>query len=472
MQTHNLGYPRIGNQRELKKACEKYWAGEISENELQIVGREIRRKNWQLQIQAEIDIIPCNDFSFYDNVLDHIMTFNIIPKRFREIETRLNKSELYFALARGIQRDELDVTAMEMSKWFDTNYHYIVPEFDDGQKFSLSYQTFLDNYKEAVNYGIRNPKVVIIGPFSLLKLGKSKNEDIEPLSLMHFLLPLYIELIGRLSNEGVRYIQIDEPFLCTMLSGYEQKTIQYAIAELVKSFPDLHFILATYFGSVTQNKSVISQWSGTKLTLHFDLSLHPEQLSELLNIIPDDMNVSLGLVNGRNIWKNDFSNSLKIIFKAAGKLGTDRLMIAPSCSLLHVPCDLDNERNGKSLPSEVKQWMSFAKQKLYEVHTLSELYTSLKTDPGTKPIRLVLNAERISNRRNSSLVNNNTVREREKNITANDFERGLPYSIRRTMQQKELNLPLFPSTTIGSFPQIKEVRSIRAKYKKGEMSGQ
>lgn len=468
MRTHNLGYPRIGSQRELKRACENFWEGKIDEKQLLEVGQQQRFINWQTQIDAGIDLIPCNDFSFYDQVLDLIVTFGVIPERFKTLNEKLSPTELYFALSRGYQNGEMDVTAMEMTKWFDTNYHYIVPEFETSQIFKLQHDGIIKSYREAKAYGVKNPKPVIVGPLSFLKLGKSKGSHFEIKTLISNLLPVYIELIGKLSNEGVQYIQIDEPFLCTSLSLQEESMYRYVLTELFNSFPDVHFILATYFDSITHNELIIEQLP--KCTLHVDLARCPEQLDEILTFIPDNVNLSLGIVDGRNIWKNDFEKSLKIINKAIEKLGEKRLMLAPSCSLLHVPYDLDLETNEKTLPAKVKQWMAFARQKLAETMTLSRLASKNPYDFGNDLSALLKNTEDISTRSNSKLVHNSLVQLRLKEVTEKDLEREKPYPIRHELQQQLLNLPLFPTTTIGSFPQTTKVRGLRAKLKKGQIT--
>lgn len=280
-----------------------------------------------------------------------------------------------------------------MTKWFDTNYHYIVPEFEPNQQFILNNDVIINAFTEAKGYGIVNPKPVIIGPMSFLKLGKPKGKHFETTSLIHNLLPVYIELIGKLSNAGAEYIQIDEPYLCTMLSEKEKRYYSYVLNELFKSFPEAHFIIATYFGSVIYNRSIIEQLPNS--TLHIDLIRSPEQLDDLLVHINENINLSLGIVDGRNIWKNDYTKSLKTIDKAQQALCSERLMIAPSCSLLHVPCDLDLENNERSLPPDIKAWMAFAYQKLTEINTLSKLadgnnkYTAEKNMSILKKIRMI-----------------------------------------------------------------------------------
>lgn len=468
MLTHNLGYPRIGSQRELKRACENLWAGKIDKNELSSIGQSIRFNNWKIQKEAGIDIIPCNDFSFYDHVLDHIVSFGAIPHRFRHLAENLEPVDLYFALSRGYQDHESDVKPMEMTKWFDTNYHYIVPEFEPNQQFILNNDVIINAFTEAKGYGIVNPKPVIIGPMSFLKLGKPKGKHFETTSLIHNLLPVYIELIGKLSNAGAEYIQIDEPYLCTMLSEKEKRYYSYVLNELFKSFPEAHFIIATYFGSVIYNRSIIEQLPNS--TLHIDLIRSPEQLDDLLVHINENINLSLGIVDGRNIWKNDYTKSLKTIDKAQQALCSERLMIAPSCSLLHVPCDLDLENNERSLPPDIKAWMAFAYQKLTEINTLSKLADGNKYTAEKNMSILKKNSDDILSRNQSKLISDLSVQRRISEICEEDFNRKATYSVRHKKQKEKLRLPLLPTTTIGSFPQTKEIRDLRSRFKKGQIT--
>lgn len=303
---------------------------------------------------------------------------------------------------------------------------------------------------------------------SFLKLGKPKGKHFDTTTLIHSLLPVYLELIGKLSNADAKYIQIDEPYLCTMLSDKEKRYYSYVLPELLKSFPEVHFIVATYFGSVIYNRSIIEQLPNS--TLHIDLMRSPEQLNDLLAHINENINLSLGIVDGRNIWKNDFSRSLKIIDTAQKSLGSDRLIIAPSCSLLHVPCDLDLENNRKSLPSGIKDWMAFAYQKLAEITTLSKLADGNKYTPEKGMSILNKNSDDILSRSQSKLVSDLRVQRRVSEICEKDFNREVPYSVRHKKQKEHLNLPLLPTTTIGSFPQTKEIRGLRSRFKKGQIT--
>lgn len=471
MLTNNLGYPRIGGNRELKKACEQYWSGKLSDIELMKVGIEIRQKNWQLQKQAGIDLIPSNDFSFYDQVLDMSLTVGAIPKRYTDVILNKKNSEmdLYFAMARGYQKDGLDITAMEMTKWFDTNYHYIVPEFHKNQVFKLFSTKIIDNFYEAKRLGIIT-KPVIIGPVSYLLLGKEKEQGFERIDLLEKLLAVYIDILKKLEKHKVEWVQFDEPCLALDLSQKEKDAFVHTYSEIKKQFPELKIILANYFECYGDNlKTALSL---PVHTLHLDLVRCPSQLDDILNSdnLTDKTHLSLGVVDGRNIWKNDFDNSLLLINKAIDKIGTNRIMIAPSCSLIHSPCDLDLETNEETLTPEIKQWLAFAKQKVDEVVTLKELSSTLVNSAALA--RLTINQAATKSRKVSKLIHNNKVKERVKAITEQDAKRKNSFAIRKTKQHKALNLPLFPTTTIGSFPQTTEVRSWRAKFKKGELTQQ
>lgn len=464
MRTHILGYPRIGSNRELKKACELYWSGKITLNELLNAGRDICNRNWQTQKQAGIDLIPCNDFSYYDHILDMTLTVGAIPKKYQEIALDQSKAEqdLYFAMARGYQKDGLDITAMEMTKWFDTNYHYIVPEFYKNQEFKLNSNKIFKEYQDAKDAGI-NAKPVIVGLVTYLLLGKEKEEGFDKLDLAEKLLPVFFEILTRLQEQGAEYIQFDEPFLTLDLSEKAKETYRFVYQEISEKFPKLKFIVATYFEGLKDNLSLAVQLPVS--VLHIDLVRAPEQLDEVLDVIPNGLNLSLGIVDGRNVWKNNYENSLGLVKKAADKLGAERVFIAPSCSLLHTPCDLDLETK---LNPKIKNWLAFAKQKVHEVVALKQL---LDGNAGEQLLsEFEENKKAIKSRTTSSLIHNHAVKQRTEAITEKDSQRKNTFDLRKKEQQKVLNLPLFPTTTIGSFPQTNEVRSYRAKFKKGELS--
>ena len=466
MQTHILGYPRIGSKRELKKACEQYWSGKILLEELLNTGRIICNQNWNIQKEAGVDLIPCNDFSYYDQVLDMSLVVGAIPTRYHEVVLKKNNTELdlYFAMARGYQKDGLDITAMEMTKWFDTNYHYIVPEFYKNQQFKLSSDKIFNEFAGAKQAGI-NAKPVIIGLVSYLLLGKEKEEGFDKLDLAGNLLPVYTEILTKLQDQGAEWIQFDEPFLALDLNEKAKEIYLSVYAEIRKRFPKLKFIVATYFDGLKDNASLAVSLPVN--TLHVDLVRNPEQLEEILNILPESLSLSLGVIDGRNIWKNDYEKSLSFIRKAVEKLGSERIFIAPSCSLLHSPCDLDFETN---LNPEIKNWLAFAKQKAKEVVTLKELAFGTENEQILEAFEE--NKKAIESRRISSLIHNDQVKQRANAVTEKDAQRINTFKIRKEEQQEVLQLPLFPTTTIGSFPQTTEVRSWRAKFKKGELTAE
>lgn len=466
MQTHNLGYPRIGANRELKKACENYWSGKTSRKNLLQVGKNLRLENWKLQQKCGIDLVPSNDFSFYDHVLDMSLTVGAIPERYQHVIFEKGGSELdlYFAMARGYQKNNLDITAMEMTKWFDTNYHYIVPEFHKDQPFKLFSTKIIDEFYEAKQAGIVT-KPVILGPVSYLLLGKEKEDGFERIDLIENLLPVYWEILERLEALDVEWVQFDEPVLVTNLSDKEKAALIRVYKEIKKRFPYIKSILAAYFGALKENFALAS--SLPVCMLHLDLVRAPEQLEQALDQLRPNVSLSLGVVDGRNIWKNDYEKSLDLIERAKSKLGAERIFLAPSCSLLHTPCDLSLETDEKTLPQDIKNWMAFAKQKLEEVVVLSRL-----ANDGTRSKYVELleeNQKAIAGRNSSALIHQEHLKERVRNIASTDDKRKNPFHVRRAAQAKNLQLPLLPTTTIGSFPQVQAIRNWRAKYRKGEL---
>ncbi|HFK5527553.1 TPA: 5-methyltetrahydropteroyltriglutamate--homocysteine S-methyltransferase [Elizabethkingia anophelis] len=469
MQTHNLGYPRIGKKRELKKACEQYWSGKIIQKELLDVSRRIINENLKLQQEEGIDLIPVNDFSFYDHVLDMTLTLGAIPQRYHDVilNKANNELDLYFAMARGYQKDGLDITAMEMTKWFDTNYHYIVPEFSKGQSFKLFSNKIINEFIGARQIGI-NAKPVILGPVSYLLLGKEKEEGFEKLDLIDNLLPVYLEILKSLQSHGAEYIQIDEPFLVLDLTDKAKEVYTAVYTKIQKELPNLKIILTTYFEGLEDNLPLALSLPVD--TLHVDLVRKPEQLENILAAIPENLKLSLGVVDGRNIWKNDFESSLQFIRKAKEQLGEERILIAPSSSLLHVPYDLDLETKEESLPAEIKQWMAYAKQKIKEVALLRDL--SSENPSAESLVAFGENKKAIENKRISTLIHDAKVQQQMDALDAVPVSRQSAFAQRKVQQQEILKLPLFPTTTIGSFPQTKEVRSWRAQFKKGEISAE
>ncbi len=461
MLKNNLGYPRVGANRELKKASELYWAGKTGKEELFSVARKIREENWKLQQDAGIDLIPCNDFSFYDQVLDTSLMLGAIPQRYTAVLTE-NKSnseiDLYFAMARGYQKDGLDITAMEMTKWFDTNYHYIVPEFTADQQFRVFSEKVFDEFNLAKQAIGNNPKPVLIGPVSYLLLGKEKEPGFDKIDLIKKVVQVYIEVLKRLKNYGATWIQLDEPFLSLDLSLKEKEAFEYAYREIKKACPGLNILLTTYFEGLRENTSLAVNLPVS--ALHIDLVRAPQQLDKVLTLIPDNLILSLGIIDGRNIWKNDYIRSLAHIKKAIAVIGKERVMIAPGCSLLHTPFDLDLET---AINPEIKNWMAFAKQKLNEINELDKIIE------GNNEL-LHDNLRAISSRNISKLIHKQNVKKRAEAITDDDAKRDSEFGERQKIQQQGFKLPLFPTTTIGSFPQTDDIRQLRAKLKKKELT--
>lgn len=463
MKTNILGYPRIGSHRELKKACENFWSGKISEEQLLKEGASIRALNWYLQKEYKIDLIPSNDFSFYDQVLDLAMSLGAIPKRYAPLLN--NKIELYFAMARGYQKSGHDIIAMEMTKWFDTNYHYIVPEFTKEQQFSLFNNKPLEEYKEAKALGI-DTKPVIIGPISFLLLGKEKESGFDKLDLVESLIPVYTNILKELEGAGATTIQIDEPFLAMDINEKAKSLYPTVYKQIKDACPKLEIILTTYFEGLRDNTGLALDLPVD--TLHIDLVRSPHQLDSILLSFPANKKLSLGIVDGRNIWKNDFTDSLNIIYKAVNKLGKDRVLIGASSSFLHVPYDLELETKENILTPQIKQWMAFAEQKVKELSILKDL---LQESPSEHSIEeFEANKKAIQSKQSSSLIHNIEVKKQIRNISVDDSKRQSIFTVRRQKQQDILHLPLFPTTTIGSFPQTKEVRAWRAQFKKGSLS--
>lgn len=466
--TNNLGYPRIGAFRELKKANEAYWAKKISAEELLQTGLKIRESNWKTQKDAGIDLIPSNDFSFYDQVLDLTLTVGAVPPRYSSLLDRMDRQynlDLYFAMARGFQEEGVDVTAMEMTKWFDTNYHYLVPEFTKDQVFKLTSEKFLNEYKEAKELGIET-KPVLIGPITYLLIGKEKEAGFNRIDLIDRLLPIYEEILRKLADAGAQYVQIDEPFLALDIDNATRLLYNKVFERLAAAAKGVKLIATTYFEALLDNEETAVNLPVH--ALHIDLVRGENQLDTILSKVPSTLTLSLGIVEGRNIWKNDYEKSLAKIKQAVDALGADRVWVGPSSSLLHVPFDLDNEDNEEALPAEVKNWLAFARQKLEEVKDLAVLADG--TVDTTTAERFEANKAAAESRRTSPLIHRKDVKERTANITDDDAKRTSPFSIRKVAQQSKFNLPAFPTTTIGSFPQTKDVRKWRADLKKGTIS--
>ncbi len=455
----NLGFPRIGAFRELKKAIESFWKGALNEQQLQAEAANIRKTNWQTQAAAGIDIIPSNDFSFYDQVLDHTALFGAVPPRYNFKGGNVDLTT-YFAMARGLQKDGHDVVAMEMTKWFDTNYHYIVPELSTKTQFKLSSTKIFDEYSEAKALGIET-RPVLIGAVTYLKLGKCREVNVSNVSFLDALLPVYGEVLKKLESLGAKSIQIDEPFLALDLSAEDKAAYKKAFEFLTKA-SNLEITVATYFDGLRDNTELAC---GLPVKgLHIDLVRAPNQLDEVLSKLPADKTLSIGVIDGRNIWKNNFAKSAELITKAVAKLGKDRVIVAPSCSLIHTPVNLENETK---LDAEIKSWMSFAKQKLAEVSILTKF-----ANGGEEAVKAEFadNAKAQGTRATSTRIHDKAVKERSKSFKDADMNRNSDFKKRIAEQNKLFNLPPLPTTTIGSFPQTEDVRAARANFKKGALS--
>lgn len=461
LKTANLGFPRIGANRELKKAVESYWKKISSAADLQATAAELRAKNWNTQKAAEIAFIPSNDFSFYDQTLDTLALFGAVPSRFNFDGGNVDL-DLYFAMARGAQRDGIDVTAMEMTKWFDSNYHYIVGEFTKNQKFSLSSTKIFDEYKEAKALGIET-RPVIAGPLSFLLLGKTTDGS-NQLDLLDNLLAAYADLFAKLQEIGVQDVQIDEPFLVTDLSDEAKAAYKKAYAHITKSAGSIKLHLATYFESLGENAELAFSL-GTE-SVHIDLVRAPNQLDTALKLVNEDQSLSLGLIDGRNIWINNFAKSIATANKAIDELGANRVIVAPSSSLLHTPVDLASE---VALDDELKSWLAFATQKLLEISVVAKA-----ADGNANEVTSMLEANReaLIARSTSSRIHDEAVKARVATVSEELMTRKSNFAARKIAQAGYIDLPLLPTTTIGSFPQTKEVRKHRADFKAKRISAE
>ena len=454
--TTNLGFPRIGARRELKHALESHWRGELSADQLHAVGRQLRARHWTLQRDAGIDLPPSNDFSLYDQVLDTAFLFDAIPSSHRALADA-DPLAGYFALARGHQRDGIDLRALEMTKWFDTNYHYLVPELEAGQPFALRGDKPLAEYLEARALGIET-RPVLIGPVTFLWLAKTVDGS-DRFALLERLLPVYAQLLQKLQAAGAQWVQIDEPALVLDLSPAVQDAYRRAYAALAAG-PRPKLLLAAYFGALGDNLELAASLPVDGL--HLDLVRAPEQLEAVLDKLPAGRVLSAGLVDGRNIWRTRLDNALLLARYARNRVGAENLWLAPSCSLLHVPVDLDGE---KALEADLKSWLSFARQKLGEIKVLAD---ALDGHEGAEAA-LEDARRRIESRKASPRVHRPAVAARLAALDADAARRRSPYPQRRQAQAAALGLPLYPTTTIGSFPQTHEVREARARFKSGKL---
>jgi 5-methyltetrahydropteroyltriglutamate--homocysteine methyltransferase len=449
---HNLGFPRIGAQRELKQALEANWKGNLSDADLLATGKTLRARHWQLQRDAGISLIPVGDFAWYDQMLNMSALLGATPARFG-FSGELSLAQ-YFQLARGNARQP----AMEMTKWFDTNYHYIVPEFLNSTEFQLNSNWLFDEVSEAQQLGI-NAKPVLIGPLTYLYLGKEKHAGLKRLELLPKLLAVYRQLLARLKSQGVEWVQIDEPVLTLDLPQEWVDELAPAYGNLSPHAPKI--LLATYFDSVEEHADMLKALPVAGL--HIDLVRAPQQAAAFISNYPAGKVLSAGIVDGRNIWRNNIAASLQTLKELHETLG-EQLWIAPSCSLQHVPVDLAQET---VMDKTIKSWMAFAVQKLDEVVTLAR-----GTSGGKETIAPQLSQTNaaLESRVYSPLLYNRAVRQRLATLKAGDDKRPTPFKQRIALQQARLKLPAFPTTTIGSFPQTPSIRATRAEFKQGKIN--
>ncbi len=456
---HNLGFPRIGRDRELKKALEAFWSGQIQQEELLQTGRELRARHWQLQSEVGLALLPAGDFAWYDQVLTHSLMVGAVPERFATDASP--DLDTLFRMARGVSGSGKQTFACEMTKWFDTNYHYLVPEFTCGQTFSLQWTQLFDEVDEAIALGHR-VKPVVLGPLSYLWLGKTKGEAFDKLELLEALLPVYVEIFNRLADQGVEWVQIDEPALVLDLPADWKAAFESVYNRL--QYAPLKKLLTTYFGGLEDNLGLACSLPVDGL--HVDLVRAPEQLPYLLDRLPTYKVLSLGVVNGRNIWRCDLECALALLRQAQERWG-ELLWVAPSCSLLHSPVDLQRE---DSLDDELYSWMAFASQKVTELALLARALNI----PDAEDVRHALaeSAAVQRGRQTSRRIHNPSVGQRLSRVSAQHSQRATPYEGRAAVQQQRLALPAWPTTTIGSFPQTSDIRVSRQAFKQGRINAE
>ena len=450
----NLGFPRIGGQRELKKHLEAFWSGQINDSRMLEEMEKIRRGNWLLQLQAGIDQIPSGDFSPYDHVLDTAVMAGVIPARFAAPSGAVDL-KTYFAMARGGP----EVPALEMTKWFDTNYHYLVPELQEGQNFVVRSDKPIREFLEARELGILT-RPVLLGPVSFLLLSKTANSTFHPLGFLERLLPVYGQVLMKLRDAGAQWIQMDEPCLATEQSAAAHQAFQRAYQTLSLAAPGLKLMLTSYFGPLADNLDCAVNLPVAGL--HLDMTRAAHELPELISKIGPAKVLSLGLIDGRNIWRADLAAKVEPLTLAVRALGTQRVMVGPSCSLMHVPVDLYMEPRAADEPFT---WMAFAHQKLHEIVALKNAVDSPKAATAV----FATASAALAARNMAGGVVNPAVRQRAAAVTPAMMERHSRFSVRKVAQQENLNLPLWPTTTIGSFPQTQEVRRVRMAWRAGTM---
>lgn len=456
MKTHCLGFPRIGADRELKRALEAFWSGKSSKRDLLETGKELRRVGWERQ--KRLSMAAVGDFSFYDQMLDMSFTLGNVPSR--AAETPGDDLDRYFRLARGQSAGDAEsgrISAGEMTKWFDTNYHYIVPEFSDSTQFNLNFERLVSQIDEAEAGGF-TPKPVIIGPATYLYLGKV-SEGFDKMGLLDNLLECYEALLDGLAKRGVRWVQVDEPVLVMDLGAGWADVIRRSFERLCGR--GIKVMLCSYFGGLGDNRELALSLPID--ALHLDAVRGRDEVAGVVDLLPARMELSLGVIDGRNIWKANLAELLDFLVPIAGRLG-ERLWLAPSCSLLHVPVDLERE---DALDEELRSWMAFAAQKIAEIDVLGR---ALSEGPEAVKDELEANASALKSRNDSRRVHDPAVRARLEKAEAAWEMRGVPYAERAAIQRERLGLPPYPTTTIGSYPQTREIRAVRRKFRRGEIS--
>ncbi|BCL76303.1 5-methyltetrahydropteroyltriglutamate--homocysteine methyltransferase [Jeongeupia sp. HS-3] len=450
---HALGFPRIGAQRELKFAVEAFWRGEASEAELSAVGSTLRRRHWAWQKEAGLDVVAVGDFAWYDQMLNTAALLGALPGRFG-FDAKALSLKQYFELGRG----NAGQPAMEMTKWFDTNYHYIVPELDAATAFDGGVDWLFYEIDEARSQG-HAVKPVLVGPLTFLYLSKTKSAGFDKLDLVNKIVPAYRRILEKLAARGIEWVQIDEPILALELSADWQAAFAPVYRELGAA--GVKLLLATYFDSVVEHSALINALPVAGV--HIDLVRAPAQLDALLPGWPADKILSAGVIDGRNIWAADLSAKLGQLEAAKARLG-DKLWVASSCSLLHSPVDLDSE---DQLDAELKSWLAFAKQKLGEIAVLKR---ALESGRDAVAAELAASDAAARSRATSRRIHNAAVGTRLAGLSDADSARSNAYEQRAAAQRAWLKLPLLPTTTIGSFPQTKDIRAARAAFKRGELA--
>jgi 5-methyltetrahydropteroyltriglutamate--homocysteine methyltransferase len=457
----NLGFPRIGPRRELKASLEAYWAGKTSGADLQTSAADIRAHTWRAQAELGFDHIPSGDFSLYDHVLDTAVLVGAIPDRYQTVGP-VDPLDRYFAMARGGTIGGKSVTALEMTKWFDTNYHYLVPELSSGQRFAISSTKPVDEFRQAAAIGITT-RPVILGPVSFLMLSKHVGSGTN-FELLPALCEVYAELLGAIADAGASWVQIDEPVLALDLDAEGRSAVTRAYGTLREASPRLRLLVATYFAGLADN--LLTAVRLPIDALHLDAVADPDQVDVAVTEAPDTLALSLGVVDGRNVWRTNLDATLTRLEEVQRSLGQERLFIGPSCSLMHLPVDLDLE---PSIDPELRSWLAFAVQRLREITTLAR-----GLNDGREAVAEELAGSRaaVAARAASPRVHDVSVSRRLAEHDPALEQRSSPYSVRRKLQAARLNVPVLPTTTIGSFPQTPEVRALRAQYRRGHIDTQ